>query len=89
MLGATLLTVALIIWFVRAGQQRLLLAILLGLSIVTQVLVVNRYRLDWNDQNSYYWQLAWRVPALTSTDCRPLARAALCLHSRLRRELCA
>ena len=34
------------------------------LSVTTQVLVVNRYRLDWAAQNQYYWQLHWRVPAL-------------------------
>jgi hypothetical protein len=37
---------------------------LLAISIATQVLVVNRYRLDWAVQNQYYWQLHWRAPAL-------------------------
>jgi len=37
----------------------------LTLSIATQVLIVNRYRLEWTVQSDYYWQLAWRVPALT------------------------
>ena len=37
---------------------------LLALSVTTQVLVVNRYRLDWAVQNQYYWQLHWRAPAL-------------------------
>ena len=83
MLGAGLLTVAFIMWFIRPRQRRLLLTVLLGLSIVTQVLVVNRYRLDWSVQNAYYWQLAWRVPALRSSDRRPFAGATLCLHSRL------
>ncbi len=64
MLGAGVLTVGLVIWLVRANQRRLLLTVLLGLSIVSQVLVVNKYRLDWAVQNAYYWQLAWRVPAL-------------------------
>jgi hypothetical protein len=64
MLGAGLLTVAFMMWFIRPRQRRLLLTVLLGLSIVTQVLVVNKYRLDWSAQNAYYWQLAWRVPSL-------------------------
>jgi hypothetical protein len=64
MLGAVLLSVGLIMWVIRLRWQRLTLTVLLALSIVTQVLVVNRYRLDWSEQNSYYWQLAWRAPAL-------------------------
>jgi hypothetical protein len=42
----------------------LLLGVLLALSVTTQILTVNRFRLEWVVQNSYYWQLAWRVPAL-------------------------
>jgi hypothetical protein len=64
MLGAVLLTVGLIIWVIRPRWQRLTLSVLLGLSIVTQVLLVNKYRLDWVEQNNYYWQLAWRAPGL-------------------------
>jgi hypothetical protein len=64
MLGAVLLSVGLIMWVIRPRWQRLTLTLLLGLSIVTQALVVNKYRLDWAEQNSYYWQLAWRAPGL-------------------------
>ncbi|MFH1184465.1 MAG: hypothetical protein V1755_05435 [Chloroflexota bacterium] len=64
MLGAGILVICLIAAFIRARMQQVLLTILLALSITTQVLVVNRYRLDWAVQNSYYWQLSWRVPAL-------------------------
>jgi hypothetical protein len=64
MLGAILLVLVLIWEFVRPRRHRLLLASLLALSVATQVLVVNKYRLDWAVQNAYYWQLAWRVPSL-------------------------
>jgi hypothetical protein len=64
MLGAVLLSVGLVMWVIRPRWQRLILTVLLGLSIVTQVLLVNKYRLDWAEQNNYYWQLAWRAPGL-------------------------
>jgi hypothetical protein len=64
MLGAGVLTIALMIWLVRAAQRRIVLGLLLALSISTQILTVNKYRLDWGEQNEYYWQLAWRAPAL-------------------------
>jgi uncharacterized membrane protein YvlD (DUF360 family) len=62
--GAILMTLAAIIWLIRAHQRKLVLTLLLLLSTATQVLIVNRYRLDWQAQRDYYWQLAWRVPAL-------------------------
>jgi hypothetical protein len=64
MLGACLLTLAIIGWLVRAGRRRIVLGALLAISITTQILTVNRYRLDWSTQNAYYWQLAWRAPGL-------------------------
>ena len=64
MIPACLVLVCLIARVVRDRWQAPLLAGLLALSIATQVLVVNRYRLDWAVQNQYYWQLHWRVPAL-------------------------
>ena len=64
MLGAGVLVICLITGVIRASMQRALLSALLALSITTQVLVVNRYRLDWAVQKEYYWQLSWRAPAL-------------------------
>jgi hypothetical protein len=64
MLGAGILTIGLVAYFIQPRQRKLLLGVLLAFSITTQALTVNRYRLDWSVQNSYYWQLAWRVPAL-------------------------
>lgn len=64
MFGAALLTMALVLWLVRPAQRKLLLALMLAFSVATQVIVVNRYRLDWEAQRDYYWQMAWRAPAL-------------------------
>jgi hypothetical protein len=64
MLGACALTLFMILWLVRAERRKALLAILLTISVATQILTVNKYRLDWSTQNAYYWQLAWRAPAL-------------------------
>jgi hypothetical protein len=64
MFGATLLTLSAILWLIRAPRRKLVLALLLLFSVATQVLIVNRYRLDWASQRDYYWQLFWRAPAL-------------------------
>jgi hypothetical protein len=64
MLGAGLVFIALLLWFVRSSRQKIVLSLLLIFSIATQVLVVNKYRLEWKDQSDYYWQLYWRAPAL-------------------------
>jgi uncharacterized membrane protein YidH (DUF202 family) len=66
MLGASLMVVALLLWFVRPAGQKLILSVLLIFSIAAQVWMVNIYRRDWRTQLDYYWQLYWRVPALQS-----------------------
>ncbi len=64
MFGAGLMLIALVIWLVRAHRRKLVLGLLLVFSVATQVIIVNKYRLDWDTQRNYYWQLHWRVPAL-------------------------
>jgi len=64
MLGAGLVFIALLLWFVRSSKQKIVLSLLLIICIATQVLVVNKYRLEWGVQSNYYWQLYWRAPAL-------------------------
>jgi hypothetical protein len=66
MLGACLMVMALILWFVRPAGQKYVYGFLLVFSIATQVWAVNIYRRDWSTQLDYYWQLHWRVPALQS-----------------------
>jgi len=64
MLGAGLIVIALLLWFVRSSKQKIVLSTLLVFSIATQVLVINKYRLEWGVQSDYYWQLYWRAPAI-------------------------
>ncbi|HUH98980.1 MAG TPA: hypothetical protein VLZ89_16585, partial [Anaerolineales bacterium] len=64
MLGAGLIVIALLLWFVRRSMQKIVLSLLLVFSIATQVLTVNKYRLEWASQSDYYWQFFWRAPAL-------------------------
>ncbi len=64
MFGACLMAVAVILWLIRAGRRRLVLSVLLLFSVATQAVIVNRYRLDWQEQRDYYWQLYWRAPAV-------------------------
>ncbi len=65
MTGAILILVILIEWMIRTkAQKHVLLAILFALSISFQMRIVNKYRLDWEYQRDYYWQLVWRIPSL-------------------------
>jgi hypothetical protein len=64
MFGAVLMAGAAIWWLVQEPRRRLVLSLLLLLSVAAQALIVNRYRLDWQEQRDYYWQLYWRAPAL-------------------------
>lgn len=41
-----------------------LLAVLLGVSLGYQLKIENGFRNEWNDQKSFFWQLAWRIPKL-------------------------
>ena len=64
LLGACLMVLALLLWFIRPDGQKLILSVLMVFSIAAQIWVVNEYRLDWRTQLEYYWQLYWRAPAL-------------------------
>ena len=65
LLGIVILLVCILDWLFRTKKQKLwAMILLLGLSISTQIWNTNSYRLDWGLQQSIYWQLAWRVPAL-------------------------
>ena len=64
LLGACLMVLALLLWFVRPGGQKIVLGFLLVFSIAAQIWVVNEYRRDWRTQLDFYWQLYWRAPAL-------------------------
>ena len=65
MFGAVLLLVGTIRWFSRRRlQQAILLGVLFAFALSSQMQTVNKYRLSRDTQNDYYWQLAWRAPAI-------------------------
>jgi len=65
MLGASLLVVGLL---ELLGNRRLLklilLSALIGLAVGFQFQHSNTYRRDWNTQAQFFWQMAWRAPAI-------------------------
>jgi hypothetical protein len=65
MFGVVILVVCVIDWLAgRSGRGSLVLAVLLGLSIATQFLDVNKASQNWQAQRQFMWQLYWRAPAL-------------------------
>jgi hypothetical protein len=65
MFGAVLFLVGLAYWFSRRRlQQSILLGLVFGFALSSQMQTVNKYRLSWDHQNDYHWQLAWRAPAI-------------------------
>ncbi|MFN8383830.1 MAG: hypothetical protein U0V02_17970 [Anaerolineales bacterium] len=65
MLGASLFIVGLSTLLLREGRAKLiLLSILIGISTAYQFTVANTYRRDWANQQNFFWQLAWRAPAI-------------------------
>ncbi len=63
MVGAVLLIVILIDWFIDNRRKKsILFTVILGLSIAFQVQNTHSYAVDWQAQREYYWQIAWRVP---------------------------
>lgn len=67
MYGAAFIVVALISWFIRSWQKKIIfLSVLAGLAGGYQVRIVNDYRWNWSNQTNLYWQLFWRAPSLQS-----------------------
>lgn len=65
MLGASLFIVGLADLTLREGRAKLiLLSVLIGMSTAYQFTVANTYRRDWANQREFFWQLAWRAPAI-------------------------
>jgi hypothetical protein len=63
--GASLFTAALVSWLVRGPARRaLLLALLLGAAVGFQNANAAVFRKEWSDQRDFFWQLAWRAPAV-------------------------
>ena len=65
MIGAVLLIVILVDWFIDNRRKKsALFTIVLGLSIAFQMQTTRSYAIDWEVQREYYWQIAWRIPAV-------------------------
>lgn len=65
MLGASLFIVGLADLTLREGRAKVvLLSILIGMSAAYQFSVANTFRRDWANQQDFFHQLAWRMPAL-------------------------
>ncbi|MFT3892306.1 MAG: hypothetical protein QM730_11785 [Anaerolineales bacterium] len=65
MLGASLFIIGLAELVLRGGRRKLvLLSLLIGVMTANQFAVANTFRRDWSNQQNFFWQMAWRMPAL-------------------------
>ncbi|MDO8687672.1 MAG: hypothetical protein Q7K41_03690 [Dehalococcoidales bacterium] len=64
MMGVSLFAVGAVYALVRSSLRVWVLAVLVGLSIATQISNANVYREDWKVQRDLWWQLSWRAPEL-------------------------
>lgn len=65
MLGASLFIVGLADLILKEGRARLIiLSLIVGMSAAYQFMVANTYRRDWANTQDFFWQMAWRMPAL-------------------------
>jgi hypothetical protein len=64
--GASLLFVGLLERFIRKQLLTvIILGVAIGLAVGAQFRVANLFRLDWNAQKAFFWQLVWRAPQIT------------------------
>lgn len=64
--GCALVLAGLIDLIPRFNLPKIVLAgIFIGLAVGVQFQNATAYRRDWNIQRSFFWQLAWRAPAIT------------------------
>lgn len=65
MLGASLFIVGLADLTLKEGKRKIvILSLLIGMSTAYQFSAANTYRRDWANQQNFFWQIAWRMPAL-------------------------
>jgi len=65
MLGGSLFFVGLLEFFIKNGRRKAFLASLfIALAVGQQFTAANAFRRDWANQQAFFWQLAWRIPAL-------------------------
>jgi hypothetical protein len=65
MLGASLFIIGLADLILKEGKSKLVvLSLLIGLCAAQQFWTADAYRRDWENQRSFFWELAWRMPKL-------------------------
>ncbi len=65
MLGGSLLFVGLLEYFLKTDRRKaLVLSLFVALAVGAQFNTANTYRRDWDNQRTFFWQLAWRAPGL-------------------------
>ena len=65
MFGASLLAAGLIDFLFKEGRRKeIFISLVIALAIGMQFSLANTFRRDWQNQKSFFWQLAWRAPSL-------------------------
>lgn len=65
MLGGSLLFVGLLEYLLKTHRRKaVILSLFVALSVGLQFNTANTFRRDWDNQRTFFWQLAWRAPAL-------------------------
>lgn len=63
--GVSLLTAGLIDYLFKDDRRKeIFISLIIALAIGMQFQQSNTFRRDWENQKSFFWQLAWRAPAL-------------------------
>jgi hypothetical protein len=63
--GASLLFVGLLERFIKKQLINVaILGIAVGLAVGAQFQIANQFRVDWNAQKAFFWQLVWRAPQI-------------------------
>jgi hypothetical protein len=65
MLSAVVLLVGLVGWLFKSrGQFIFIVSCLAGLAVGTHYLNAFNFKMDWESQKSFLWQLIWRIPGI-------------------------
>ena len=63
-LGSSIFAVGVISFLPKPWLRASVAALLLTLSIASQISTANQFRLAWADQKKMFWQLTWRIPGM-------------------------
>ena len=65
MLGACLFFVGLLDFLIKNDHRKtVLVSLFIALAVGQQFTAANKFRRDWANQQNFFWQLVWRIPAL-------------------------